>query len=146
MGDPQYLHKLLAGGGSLSPLVTASRQHAALLAELRARLPAELAAAVQCAVMQAGRLRLGMASSAWAARIRYLAPRLSRELADLFPGTVVTVEGYVAQAPDGRSPAPAPAPAPLSAASRRHLEAVAAASDDPRLAAALRALSRRGAD
>lgn len=143
MGSAQYLHKLLAGGGSLSPLLTASRRHAAVLAEVRARLPAELAAAVHSAVVDAGRLRLGVTSSVWAARVRYLAPRLSRDLADLAAGPVASVEVYVATAPDDRPRAAAQAPAPLSAASRQHLESVAAASDDPRLAAALRALSRR---
>ena len=142
MGSPQYLHKLLTGAGSLSPLLVASRHHAAVLAEVRARLPAELAAAVQCAGVEAACLRLGMSSSVWAARVRYLAPRLARDLSDLSAGPVATVEVYVAAAPDGRQALPARAPAPLSAASRAHLEAVAAATDDPRLAAALRALSR----
>ena len=145
MGSPQYLHKLFAGG-ALSPLLTASHHHAATLAEVRARLPAELAAAVQCAVVESGCLRLGMRSSAWAARVRYLAPRLSRELSNLAAGSVATVEVHVAAAPDDRPSAPALSPTPMSAASRAHLESVAAASDDQRLAAALRALSRRGAD
>jgi hypothetical protein len=142
MGSPQYLHKLLAGAGSLSPLLAASRHHAAVLAEVRARLPAELAAALHCATVDAGRLRLGMSSSVWAARVRYLAPRLARELSDLSVGPVASVEAYVVAAPDGRGSLPAQTPAPLSAASRAHLEAVAAATENPRLAAALRALSR----
>lgn len=142
MGSAQYLHKLLAVGGSLSPLLTASRHHAAVLAEVRTRLPADLAAAVHCAAVDSGCLRLGMSSSVWAARVRYLAPRLARELSDLSAGPVATVEAYVSAAPDGRQTAPPQAPAPLSAASREHLEAVAAATDNPRLAEALRALSR----
>lgn len=142
MGSPQYLHKLLAGAGSLSPLLALSRHHAAVLAEVRARLPAELAAAVHCAAVDAGCLRLGMSSSVWAARVRYLAPRLARDLSDLSAGPVASVEVHVVVAPDGRGSPPAQAPAPMSAASRAHLEAVAAATDDPRLAAALRSLSR----
>lgn len=147
MGSREYLHKLLAARtGALPALMAEGERRAAVLAQVRARLPAELAATVHSAAVDGHCLRLGVPSSAWAARLRFMAPRLCRDLADLSAGSVDTVDVYVAMAPDERRSVPTPAPIPLSDASREHLESVAAATDNPRLAAALRALSRRNAD
>ena len=145
MGSQQYLHKLLAAsGGPLAQLLAASRQRADLLGQVRQRLPSELAAALYSAAADRGCLRLGVTGSAWAARLRFMAPQLCRQLADLPSGPVEKVEVYVAAARGGDSPSVAAAPVPLSDASRAHIESVANASDDPRLAAALRTLSRSG--
>lgn len=145
MGSQHDLNKLLAArSGALSSLLTASGQHAALLAEVRSRLPAELAAALHGAVLEDGCLRLAVTSGAWAGRLRYLAPQLGRELAQLAAGRVESVQVRVAVDAHPAPPARPPAPRPLSAASRAHLASVAETTDQPRLAAALRALARNG--
>jgi hypothetical protein len=145
MGSQQHLHKLLAAsGGPLALLLAGSQQRAALLAQVRQRLPGELAAALHSVAVDRGCLRLGVTGSAWAARLRFMAPQLRHQLADWPYGPVETVEVRVA-VPPGRTPASAPlAVAPLSSASRTHLQAVADATADPRLAAALRALGSSG--
>lgn len=145
MGSQQYLHKLLAGGGgSLAQLLAASQQRADLLGQVRQRLPGELAAALYSAALDRGCLRLGVTGSAWAARLRFMAPQLCRQLADLPSGPVEKVEVYVVAARADGPRVAAAAPVPLSDASRAHIESVANASDDPRLAAALHTLSRSG--
>nr|ART37776.1 F373 [uncultured bacterium] len=145
MGSQQYLHKVLtASGGSLSQLLTVSRQRADLLGQVRQCLPSELAAAVHSAALDRGCLRLGVSGGAWAARLRFMAPQLCRQLADLPSGPVERVEVHVAAAAGGNLPLAVVPPVPLSDASRAHIESVANASEDPRLAAALRALSRSG--
>lgn len=143
MGSQQHLHKLLAAaGGPLSQLLQASQQHATVLAQLRQRLPDDLAAAVCSAALDRGCLRLGVTGSAWATRLRFLAPQLCRRLEGWPYGPVETVEVRVT-VPAGAGTSIAPtAPAPLSSASREHLEAVAQSAVDPRLAAALRSLAR----
>jgi hypothetical protein len=142
MGSQQHLHKLLAAaGGPLAQLLHASQEHARLLAQLRQRLPADLAAARRSAPQAPGHLRLGVSGSAWATRLRFMAPQLCRQLADWPYGPVEAVQVHVA-APTGAAPSGAPpAPVPLSSASREHLETVARTTTDPRLAAALRALA-----
>ena len=145
MGSQQHLHKLLAAaGGPLAQLLHASQEHARLLAQLRQRLPADLAAALRSATLDRGHLRLGVSGSAWATRLRFMAPQLCRQLADWPYGPVEAVQVHVA-APTGAAPSGAPpAPVPLSSASREHLETVARTTTDPRLAAALRALAGNG--
>ncbi len=145
MGSQQHLHKLLAtAGGPLAQLLHASQQHATLLAQIRQRLPSELAAALHSAALDRGCLRLGVTGSAWATRVRFMAPQLCQQLADWPYGPVQTVEAHVA-APTGIAPSTTPTtPAPLSSASRAHLEAVAQTVADPRLAAALRSLAHSG--
>lgn len=143
MGSQQHLHKLLAAaGGPLAQLLYASQKHATLLAQLRERLPDDLAAALRSAALDRGCLRLGVVGGAWATRLRFLAPQLQRRLEDWSYGPVETVEVRVT-VPAGSGPSIAPtAPMPLSSASREHLEAVAQSAADPRLAAALRSLAR----
>lgn len=142
MGSQQHLHKLLAAaGGPLAQLLHASEEHARLLAQLRQRLPPDLAAALRSAALDRGRLRLGVSGSAWATRLRFMAPQLCRQLADWPYGPVEAVQVHVA-APTGAAASGAPPlPVPLSSASREHLETVAKTTADPRLAAALRALA-----
>jgi hypothetical protein len=143
MGSQQHLHKLLAAaGGPLAQLLHASQKQEALLAQLRQRLPHDLAAALRSASLDRGCLRLGVAGSAWATRLRFLAPQLLRRLEGWPHGPVETIEVRVS-VPAGAGPSIAQAvPAPLSDASREHLEAVAQSAADPRLAAALRSLAR----
>lgn len=145
MGSQQYLHKLLvAAGGPLAQLLHASQQHAALLAQLRQRLPADLAMALHSAALDRGCLRLGVTGSAWAARLRFMSPQLCRRLGDWPYGPVERVEVHVAALTGAASSTAPAAPVPLSSASREHLEAVARSAADPRLAAALRSLARCG--
>ncbi|MDD3651942.1 DciA family protein [Immundisolibacter sp.] len=150
MGSQQHLHKLLtAAGGPLAQLLQTSRERDLLLAEVRRYLPAELAAAVHSAALEDGCLRLGVSGGVWAARLRFLAPQLRQRLAapsaGWSRGMVQAVEVHVT-APATTAAAPAPAaPRVLSAASRRHLRAVADGVADARLAAALRALADSGA-
>ncbi|MFP5465067.1 MAG: DciA family protein, partial [Gammaproteobacteria bacterium] len=93
MGSQQHLHKLLAAaGGPLAQLLHASEEHARLLAQLRQRLPPDLAAALRSAALDRGRLRLGVSGSAWATRLRFMAPPLCRQLADWPYGPVEAVQ------------------------------------------------------
>ncbi len=143
MGSQQHLHKLLAAaGGPLAQLLHASQRQAALLAQLRERLPDDLAAALRSASLDRGCLRLGVAGSAWATRLRFLAPQLCRRLEGWPHGPVETVEVRVTVPAGAGTCVTQAAPAPLSDASREHLEAVAQSAVDPRLAAALRSLAR----
>lgn len=145
MGSQQYLHNLLASsGGPLAQLLGVSRQRADLLSQIRQCLPSELAASLYSAALDRGCLRLAVKGGAWAGRLRFMAPQLCRQLADLPSGPVERVEVHVAAAVGGDLLATAVVPVPLSDASRAHIESVANASGDPRLAAALRALSRSG--
>lgn len=143
MGSQPHLHKLLAAaGGPLAQLLHASQKQGALLAQLRERLPDDLAAALRSASLDRGCLRLGVAGGAWATRLRFLVPQLQRRLEGWPHGPVETIDVRVS-VPAGVGPSIAQAaPAPLSDASREHLEAVAQSAVDPRLAAALRSLAR----
>ena len=146
MGSQQHLNKLLAAvRGSLAQLLHASQQHATMLAELRQRLPDDLARALCSAALDGGCLRLGVAGGAWAARLRFLAPQLRQRLGDWPYGAVETVEVRVTVPVGTAAPIAPIVPAPLSSASREHLEAVAQSAVDPRLAAALRSLARSAA-
>lgn len=145
MGSQEYLHKLLATpSGPLAALLQASQQHAALLAQIKRCLPDDLAAAVHTAVLSQGCLRLGVSNSAWASRLRFLAPQIRLWLAGWSHEAVASLEVHVLVAANTPSPKVADAPRTISAASRAHLEAVAQTSTDPRLAAALRALAHSG--
>lgn len=145
MGSAQNLHKLLASrSGPLAALLDATQQHAALLTQIKNCLPVELAAVVLSAVHSNGCLRLGVSSSAWASRLRFMAPQIRAWLADWPHDPVTSIEVHVLMAAHPSSPRAALAPRSISPANRAHLEAVAQTSTDPRLAAALRALAQSG--
>lgn len=146
MGSQLHLHKLLKRqDGPLGQLLYMSRARETLRAAVCALLPPELAATVRSAAFEDGCLRLGVAGSAWAARLRFLAPQVRRRLAapgaDWTWGAVESVEIHVAAPVQSEIPARPDAPRPLSAASRQHLLAIARDTSSPALAAALRALA-----
>ncbi|MGK2941859.1 MAG: DciA family protein [Immundisolibacter sp.] len=145
MGSQEHLHKLLAArNGPLAALLHASQQHAALAAQIKRCLPPEVAAVVHSAVLNHGCLSLGVSNSAWASRLRFMAPQIRAWLAGWPHDEVTAIEVHVLVA---TQPAPATAadtPRSISASTRAHLEAVAQTSTDPRLAAALRALAQSG--
>jgi hypothetical protein len=146
MGSQLHLHKLLnRQDGPLGQLLHTSRARETLRAAVCALLPSELAATVRSAAFEDGCLRLGVAGSAWAARLRFLAPQVRRRLAtpgaDWAWGPVDSVEIHVAAPVVREARAQVGEPLPLSAASRQHLLAVARDTANPALAAALRALA-----
>jgi hypothetical protein len=145
MGSQHHLHKLLTSpGGPLGQLARASREHELVRNAVRRLLPSELAAALHGAVVDDACLRLGVSAGVWAARLRFLAPQLRRRLIESpdWPwGAVETIEVHVAAPATPSAPVAPTLPQPLSAASRDHLRAVARATADPRLAAALHALA-----
>jgi hypothetical protein len=146
MGSQLHLHKLLnRQDGPLGQLLHTSRARESLRAAVCALLPPELAATVRSAAFEDGCLRLGVAGSAWAARLRFLAPQVRRRLAapeaDWTWGAVESVEIHVAAPVESATRARGDAPTPLSAASRQHLLAIARDASSPALAVALRALA-----
>lgn len=145
MGSEPHLNKLLAApGGALAQLLADGRRQEQLLAQVRQHLPGELADAVASAGIADGALHLGVTSGAWASRLRFLAPQLRRQLGDRLDRPLDEVRVHVLACV---SPPPAVEPAtvrPLSDASRAHLQAVANATADPRLAQALRTLADAG--
>lgn len=141
MGSEPHLHKLLAApDGALAQLLADGRRQQQLLDQVRQRLPGELADAVASAGIADGALHLGVTSGAWASRLRFLAPQLRRQLGQPLNEVCVHVLACATPPPA----AAAPTVQPLSSASRAHLQAVADATADPRLAGALRALADAG--
>jgi hypothetical protein len=145
MGSEPHLHKLLAApDGALAQLLADGRRQQQLLAQVRQRLPGELADAVASAGIADGALHLGVTSGAWASRLRFLAPQLRRQLGDRLGQPLNEVCVHVLACVTPPPAAAAPTVQPLSSASRAHLQAVADATADPRLAGALRALADAG--
>ena len=52
----------------------------ATLDQLKSFLPANIAARIATAGLEGGRLSIGVASAAWASRLRYMAPELRASL------------------------------------------------------------------
>ena len=80
MQNPKSISELLKGGKRLSQLATRSKVRATVLEQVRSALPASLAAAVVSAGLEQGQLTIGVASAAWASRIRYLSSAARRRL------------------------------------------------------------------
>jgi len=57
-----------------------SRARSAVLAEVRAALPPDLALTVQTAGIDAGRLTVGVAGAVWASRLRYATDALRQKV------------------------------------------------------------------
>ncbi len=145
MGSQEHLHKLLAPrNGPLAALLHASQQHAALVARIKRCLPPEVAAVVHSAVLNHGCLRLGVSNSAWASRLRFMAPQIRASLTGWPHDEVTAIEVHVLVATQPAPAAAVNAPRSISASTRAHLAAVAQTSTDPRLGAALRALAQSG--
>jgi hypothetical protein len=72
MHKPKSINELLTTGGDrLNSLVSQTRQRNVALDQVRAALPANLAAMVVSAGIERGVLTVGVAGSPWAARLRY---------------------------------------------------------------------------
>jgi hypothetical protein len=72
MKNPKSINELLKSGGKrLSSLSAKSAARTSTLESVCASLPPDLAQAVVSAGLDAGKLTIGVASPAWAARLRY---------------------------------------------------------------------------
>lgn len=141
---PRSIGQILdqVGNSDLRALSVRSRQAAELECRIRACLPTDLAAECRVAGISDGRLRLLAATPAWAARLRFEAPRLLKSLQ--LQGTTAIREVQVRVTPPS-APRPAPLrPVRMSSDNARLLEQTARAIADPRLAQALARLARRG--
>lgn len=76
----QRLRRLISAKGPLAQLNRQLAEQKRLTAEIRKELPAPLDAQLQGAVMSGRTLSLLVHSPVWASRLRYLAPRLLRQL------------------------------------------------------------------
>jgi len=83
MHKPKTINELLKTGGQrLTSLVSQTRQRNVALKHVRAALPGELAAVVVSAGIDRGVLTVGVAGSAWAARLRYATDILRERVGD----------------------------------------------------------------
>jgi len=80
---PKSINELLkVGGRRLSDLKAKSQQRSLALEHVCAALPPKLAENVVSAGVQDGRLTVGVASAAWAARLRYVTDVLKTRVND----------------------------------------------------------------
>lgn len=105
-------------------------------------LPADLAGQCRVGGISAGSLRLLAATPAWAARLRFEAPRLLKILSKQGITSIQTVQVQIS--PPAVARAVPYRSVRLSADNARLLEQTARAIRDPRLAEALARLARRG--
>lgn len=142
---PRSIARILEQVGTSGhlPISAKARQLTDLTRRIRDCLPAELAGHCRVIALRDGCLRLATESPAWAARLRFQAPRLIRQLRQRGAVTLHVVQVQIA---------PAVAPRPLAsrkprmtAENARLLEQTARAIEDPGLARALARLARRGA-
>lgn len=141
---PRSIAQILdqVGSSDLRALSAQSRRAADLERRILACLAGELAAACRVGGISDGCVRLIAGTPAWAARLRFEAPRLLKSLHAHGMNEVRKLQVRIA-------PPAAPRPAPqrrvhLSAANAQLLEQTARAIADPRLAQALARLARRG--
>jgi hypothetical protein len=81
VSKPKSINELLKSGGKrLSSLAAQSAARGTTLEQVCAALPAELAQAVVSAGLDEGKLTIGVASAAWAARLRYVSDTLGPPL------------------------------------------------------------------
>lgn len=64
----------------LNDLERGVRERQATLNQLKTLLPPHIAAKIATAGLDGGRLSIGVASAAWASRLRYMAPELRQSL------------------------------------------------------------------
>lgn len=82
MQYPKSISELLRGAHKrLDDLSSRLSARDAVLAGVRAALPAPLAAQVAAAGFEDGRLSIGVTSAAWASRLRYALPGVRAEIA-----------------------------------------------------------------
>jgi hypothetical protein len=89
---PKTINELLNSGGKrLSSLAEKSAARTTALQRVCAALPAELAQAVVSAGLDAGKLTIGVASAAWAARLRYVIDDLRAPLTKSLGADIQTI-------------------------------------------------------
>ena len=113
-----------------------------LEARLRELLPAELANRVKPGQVKGKCLILYTDSPAWAARLRFLAPQLVKQIGDACTMKPATIQVKVLPTSPPPSSSPRRRSPGLSDGTRRLIEQVAGGISDEKLAAALRRLAR----
>ncbi len=83
---PRHVAAILRQQPQLANLITRSRQHRELLAQVRNTIPADLAAHCNGATLNGNVLHLQVDSPVWGARLRYHAPQLLSSLRTRQPG------------------------------------------------------------
>jgi hypothetical protein len=92
MQNSKSLSELLARGGKrLSLLKERSAQRSKILEQVRAALPAKLAAAVVSAGLEQGRLTIGVVGAVWASRLRYSTEAIRKGVGKEFHPGVLSV-------------------------------------------------------
>jgi hypothetical protein len=101
MQNPRVVSELLQlHGKKLRELGAALKKRAAVLAVVRASLPAKLAARVASAGLENGRLTLGVTGAVWASRLRYMTGALRSEVGAALGTEIVSVRIRVLQPTD----------------------------------------------
>lgn len=141
---PQSIGRILEQVGSSGhlPIAVKARQLADLSHRVQACLPADLAEHCRVIGLRDGCLRLATETPAWAARLRFQAPRLIQQLRQRGAVALHTVQVQITPTA-ARREAPARKPR-MTAENARLLEQTARAIEDPGLARALARLARRG--
>ena len=144
MSAAKQLKDLLRAKDSpLSGLVRDAQQQHRLNKQFQALVDSPITEHVQVGGSENGKLTLVADNSVWGHRIRYLAPSLLEQLRKIEPG--LTQISIVVR-PTSSAPSP-PAPTPprrnLSASSASVLSEAADLSENDKLAAVLRRLSKR---
>lgn len=82
---------MAAAGTRLTDLKSTSENRSLALAHVHAALPGELAATVVTAGIVEGRLTLGVAGAAWAARLRYVTDTLRMRVSGSMKVEIISV-------------------------------------------------------
>ncbi|PKL94334.1 MAG: hypothetical protein CVV18_09220 [Gammaproteobacteria bacterium HGW-Gammaproteobacteria-8] len=141
---PRSIAKILeqVGSSGQMPISLKARQLADLSHRVQACLPADLAGHCHVIGLRDGCLRLATDTPAWAARLRFQAPRLVQQLRQRGAVTLHTVQVQINPV---TAPREAPARKPrMTAENAWLLEQTARSIKDPGLARALVRLARRG--
>ncbi len=89
---------LFAGGSAhLTSLRNRSRARSAVLAQVQAALPPDLARTVETAGIEAGRLTVGVAGAVWASRLRYATDALRQKVGESMGVEIQSVRIKVVQ-------------------------------------------------
>lgn len=92
MKNPKSINELLKSGGKrLSSLSAKSAARTTTMASVCATLPPELAQAVVSAGLDEGKLTIGVASPAWASRLRYTVDELRVPVAKSLGAEIHTI-------------------------------------------------------
>lgn len=139
---PRSIAKIIeqVGSSGHSSLSAQVRQLAAFERQVKGCLPADLAEHCQVAGLRDGCLRLATDSPAWAARLRFQAPRLVQQLTHQGATGLRSVQVRII--PPTKQPMPPARKAHLATENAQLLEQTAEAIEDPGLAQALRRLAR----